>query len=133
MILRVMQDFSIHRTILGRALQEALIASVVSTTTHTIGMQTLGGPPHPVIVTIRETSIYIKVLLYSYYATITGWGVHLMQTPKPVLLNRKLQPRSPKNPEPPALSPTPGPQAQTKLSPKPQKHMVVSQNKGTPI
>ena len=37
----------------------------------------LGGPPHPVIVTIRDTSNYIRVLLYSYYTTITGWGVHL--------------------------------------------------------
>ena len=27
--------------------------------------------PHPVIVTIRDTSNYIKVLLYSYYTTIT--------------------------------------------------------------
>ena len=33
--------------------------------------------PHPVIVTIRDTSNYIRVLLYSYYTTITGWGVHL--------------------------------------------------------
>ena len=32
--------------------------------------------PHPVIVTIRDTSNYIRVLLYSYHTTITG-GVHL--------------------------------------------------------
>ena len=31
--------------------------------------------PHPVIVTIRDNRDYIRVLLYSYYATITGWGV----------------------------------------------------------
>ena len=30
--------------------------------------------PHPVIVTIGDNRDYIRVLLYSYYATITGWG-----------------------------------------------------------
>ena len=30
--------------------------------------------PHPVIVTIGDTRDHIRVLLYSYYATITGWG-----------------------------------------------------------
>ena len=30
--------------------------------------------PHPVIVTIQDNGNYIKVLLYSYYTTITGWG-----------------------------------------------------------
>ena len=34
--------------------------------------------PHPVIVTIRDNANYIRVLLYSYYTTITGWGVLLM-------------------------------------------------------
>ena len=34
----------------------------------------LGGPPHPVIVTIRDNRDYIRVLLYSYYTTITGVG-----------------------------------------------------------
>ena len=33
--------------------------------------------PHPVIVTIRDNRDYIKVFLYSYYTTITGWGVLL--------------------------------------------------------
>ena len=33
--------------------------------------------PHPVIVTIRDNKEYIRVLLYSYYTTITGWGVLL--------------------------------------------------------
>ena len=33
--------------------------------------------PHPVIVTIRDNDAYIRVLLNSYYATITGWGVLL--------------------------------------------------------
>ena len=33
--------------------------------------------PHPVIVTIRENRDYIRVLFYSYYTTITGWGVLL--------------------------------------------------------
>ena len=31
--------------------------------------------PHPVIVTIRENRDYIRVLLYSYYTTITGRGI----------------------------------------------------------
>ena len=34
--------------------------------------------PHPAIVTIRENMDYIRVLLYSYYATIAGWGVLLI-------------------------------------------------------
>ena len=33
--------------------------------------------PHPVTVTIRDNRDYIRVLLYSYYTTITGWGVLL--------------------------------------------------------
>ena len=33
--------------------------------------------PHPVIVTIRDNKDYIRVLLYSYYTTITGWGLLL--------------------------------------------------------
>ena len=33
--------------------------------------------PHPVIVIIRDNRDYIRVLLYSYYTTITGWGVLL--------------------------------------------------------
>ena len=37
--------------------------------------------PHPVIVTLGDNRDYIRVLLYSYYATITGWGVLLMYTP----------------------------------------------------
>ena len=28
--------------------------------------------------TIRENGDYIKVLVYSYDTTMTGWGVHLM-------------------------------------------------------
>ena len=36
--------------------------------------------PHPVIVTIGDNRDYIRVLLYSYYSTITGWGVLLMST-----------------------------------------------------
>ena len=36
-------------------------------------------PPGTVIVTIRESANYIRVLLYSYCTTITG-GVHLMKT-----------------------------------------------------
>ena len=34
--------------------------------------------PHPVIVTIMDNEDCIRVLLYSHYTTITGWGVHLM-------------------------------------------------------
>ena len=33
--------------------------------------------PHPAIVTIRKKRDYIRVLLYSYYIAITGWGVLL--------------------------------------------------------
>ena len=33
--------------------------------------------PHSVIVPIRNSKGYIRVLLYSYYTTITGWGVLL--------------------------------------------------------
>ena len=33
--------------------------------------------PHPLMVTIRDNEEYIRVLLYSYYTTITGWGVFL--------------------------------------------------------
>ena len=33
--------------------------------------------PHPVIVTIRNSGGYIRVLLYSYYTTIPGSGVLL--------------------------------------------------------
>ena len=36
-----------------------------------------GGPPTLVIVTIRDYRDYIRVLLYSYYTTITGVGVLL--------------------------------------------------------
>ena len=36
--------------------------------------------PHPVMVTIRDNKGHIRVLLYSYYATITGWGV-LLKSP----------------------------------------------------
>ena len=31
--------------------------------------------PHPVIVIIRDNKGYVRALLYSYYTTITGWGV----------------------------------------------------------
>ena len=43
-------------------------------------MSTLGGPPHPVIVIVMENKDYIKGLLSSYCATITGWGVLLIST-----------------------------------------------------
>ena len=36
--------------------------------------------PHPVIVTIMDNKDHIRVLLYSYYTTITGWGVLLTHT-----------------------------------------------------
>ena len=39
--------------------------------------------PHPVVVTIRDSRDYIRVLLYSYYTTITGWGVLLIKTRNP--------------------------------------------------
>ena len=34
-------------------------------------------PPHTVIVAGRDNKDYIRVLLYSYYSAITGWGVLL--------------------------------------------------------
>ena len=37
----------------------------------------LGGPPHPVIVAIRDNKDYVRVLLYSDYTTIAGCGVLL--------------------------------------------------------
>ena len=33
--------------------------------------------PHPVIVTIMDDKEYIRVLLYSHFTIITGWGVLL--------------------------------------------------------
>ena len=55
--------------------------------------------PHPVIVTIMDNRDYIRVLLYSYYTTITGWGVLLMfmiglrgLQPKTVLDSRRCRP-----------------------------------------
>ena len=36
--------------------------------------------PHPVIVTVRDNKDYIRVLLCSYYTTITGVGVLLRST-----------------------------------------------------
>ena len=41
---------------------------------------TLGGPPHPVIVAIRDNEDCIWVLLYSSSTTSTGWGVLLRDT-----------------------------------------------------
>ena len=38
-----------------------------------IGLYRLGGPPHHVIMTLRDNKDYIRVLVYSYYTTITGW------------------------------------------------------------
>ena len=38
--------------------------------------------PRPVIVTIMDNKDFIRVLIYSYYTTITGWGVK----PKPQTL-----------------------------------------------
>ena len=37
-------------------------------------------PPAPVIVTIMDIKDYIRVLLFSYCTTITGWGVLLKCT-----------------------------------------------------
>ena len=38
---------------------------------------TIRWTPHPVMVTTRDNRDYIRVLLYSYHTTITGWGVLL--------------------------------------------------------
>ena len=48
--------------------------------------------PHPVIVTLRDTEDYSRVLLYSYYTTITGWVVLLTYTAD--LGSRKLRART---------------------------------------
>ena len=34
----------------------------------------LGGPPHPVAVAVRDDSGYLRALLYSYSSTVTGLG-----------------------------------------------------------
>ena len=44
-------------------------------------LDSLGETPHPVIGTIRANKDYIRVSLYSYYTTITGWGV-LIESPR---------------------------------------------------
>ena len=54
-------------------------------------MNRLGGPPTLyIIVTIRDTRNYIRALVYSYYTTITGWEVLLMNrlkfNPRPLIL-----------------------------------------------
>ena len=46
-----------------------------------LSVSMVGGPPHPVIVTIKDNKEYIRVLLDSYYTTITGWGVLLTYNP----------------------------------------------------
>ena len=38
--------------------------------------------PHPAIVTMGDNKEYIRVLSYSQYTTITGWGVLLTTTPQ---------------------------------------------------
>ena len=50
--------------------------------------------PHPVIVTIRDTGDYIRVLLYSYHTTITGWGVLLKYAQPPQSLLSPFPPSS---------------------------------------
>ena len=37
--------------------------------------------PHPAIVTVEDNKDYIRVLLYSYFTTMTGWGVLLRDPP----------------------------------------------------
>ena len=34
----------------------------------------LGGPPHPVVATIRDKHDHVKVLLHSYHTTTEEWG-----------------------------------------------------------
>ena len=71
----------------GGASQDTMILCILVTFTHTPYLAPLNcrsvrlkEDPHPVIVTIRDTSNYIRVLLYSPYITITRWGVHLSET-----------------------------------------------------
>ena len=40
-------------------------------------MEVLRWTPHPIIVAITDNKDYVRVLVYSYYTTITGWGVLL--------------------------------------------------------
>ena len=51
--------------------------STPRTNRRTLSVVAIRWTPHPVIVTIRDNRGYIRVLLYSYYTTITGWGVLL--------------------------------------------------------
>ena len=44
------------------------------------GMVYFRRTPHPVIVTIMDNKEYTRVLLYSYYTTITGRGILLRYT-----------------------------------------------------
>ena len=45
-------------------------------------------PPCTVTVAIRDSKDYVRVLFYSYYTTITGWGVLLVYIhAPPQLLN----------------------------------------------
>ena len=41
---------------------------------NTISVGYLRRTPHPAIVAIRDNKDSIRVLFYSYYTTITGWG-----------------------------------------------------------
>ena len=53
--------------------------------------QALGGPPPPCNSAIRDNEDYTKVLLYSYYTTITGRGVLLRQAQQLYLFSGKAQ------------------------------------------
>ena len=55
-------------------LSDVIIAMFAACFINFAGSYTLGEPPHPVIVTIRDSKDYIRVLLYCYSTTITGWG-----------------------------------------------------------
>ena len=47
--------------------------------------------PHPVIVTIIDNKDYVRVLLYSYYTTIAGWGVLLIYMGDIGIMEKKME------------------------------------------
>ena len=54
---------------------------------HISSNNTLGGPPHPARVTIRDNGDYIEVLLIPVIPLSQSWGVHLHNTIVSVLSN----------------------------------------------
>ena len=55
--------------------------------------------PHPATVTAKYKNNYTRLLLYSYYSTITGQGALLNHTPSQRLGNRTCQAQAVLNPQ----------------------------------